>query len=160
VNGFAPGGQPIIAASTTARVALAATRNAAIDRIDGALLRLVAARRRLVHLAAACKRGADVAPRDRLREEAVHQRARHLAQRLGVPCDTAEGLSRLLVEEACRQQGLATDVGQGGCATGAASIAAMPFPVPATRRLASLRIALNRGARMARAARDAHRPLA
>jgi chorismate mutase len=159
VNGFAPGGQPIIAASTTARVALAATRNA-IDRIDGTLLRLVAARRRLVHLAAACKRGADVAPRDRLREEAVHQRARHLAQRLGVPCDTAEGLSRLLVEEACRQQGLATDVGQGGCATGAASIAAMPFPVPATRRLASLRIALNRGARMARAARDAHRSVA
>jgi hypothetical protein len=142
VNGFAPGGQPIIAASTTARVALAATRNAAIDRIDGALLRLVASRRRLVHLVAACKRGAGVAPR------------------LGVPCDTAEGLSRLLVEEACRQQGLATDVGQGGCATGAASIAAMPFPVPATRRLASLRIALNRGARMARAARDAHRSVA
>ena len=141
MNGFAPGGQPIIAASTTARVALAATRNA-IDRIDGALLRLVASRRRLVHLVAACKRGAGV------------------ASRLGVPCDTAEGLSRLLVEEACRQQGLATDVGQGGCATGAASIAAMPFPVPATRRLASLRIALNRGARMARAARDAHRSLA
>jgi predicted lipid carrier protein YhbT/chorismate mutase len=124
---------PRAAPMPPARLALAATRRA-IDGVDGALLRLVAARRRLVRLAAACKRGAGVAPRDLAREDAVRRHAHALAHALGVPDATARDLLQLLIEDACRQQGLATDVGQGGSARADASIAAMPLSTLATAR--------------------------
>jgi predicted lipid carrier protein YhbT/chorismate mutase len=84
----------------------------AIDQVDDALLLLVAARRRIVRVLAPMKRRAENV-RDPVRETQVHARAQRLALRLDVPHATARQLVDILIRDACRQQGLATDLDQG-----------------------------------------------
>ena len=80
-----------------------------IDGIDDALLALLAARRRLVALAAQVKRDAGQPPRDGGREHEVYRRARRLARRLGVPAASSDRLVAVLIADACGQQGVAVD---------------------------------------------------
>lgn len=98
--------------SIVQRAALGTVRRA-IDRVDDALVVLLAARRRLVAEARPLKRAAGVPPRDPRREHEVRARAQRLARRLGVPEASAGSLLDLLIADACRQQGLAPDVDQG-----------------------------------------------
>ena len=86
---------------------------AVIDRVDDGLIVLLAARRRLVRAVAALKPRAGVPPRDLARERQVRARTQSLARRLDLPADTAAGLLDLAIVDACRQQGLAIDPGQG-----------------------------------------------
>jgi predicted lipid carrier protein YhbT/chorismate mutase len=104
------------------RLALAGVRDV-IDRVDDGLLLLVAARRRLVRVVVPLKRGAGVPPRDPPREREVRLRAQRLAQRLDVPDATAEQLLDVLIGDACRQQGLPTDLDQGAAGTGTGMMA-------------------------------------
>jgi len=85
----------------------------AIDRVDDGLIVLLAARRRLVRAVAALKPRAGVPPRDLVRERQVRTRTQSLAHRLDLPADTAAGLLDLAIVDACRQQGMAIDLGQG-----------------------------------------------
>jgi O2-independent ubiquinone biosynthesis accessory factor UbiT len=110
------------------RFALARAR-AVIDGIDDGLLVLLAARRRLVRAVATLKPRAGVPPRDLLREQRIRERARGLAARLDLPPSTAQGLLDLAIGDACRQQGLAFDLGQGA-ATGDAPIIPFTMPTP------------------------------
>lgn len=91
---------------------------AAIDAVDDGLLVLLATRRRLVHAVAWLKPRAGVPVRDPAREQAVRRRAQALALRLGVPPSTAVRLLDLAIADACAQQGMPVDLGQGepGCA--------------------------------------------
>ncbi len=135
------------------RFALARTR-AAIDAVDDGLLLLLAARRRLVRAVAWLKPRAGVAGRDPQRERAVHARAQRLAHRLDVPADTAARLLDLVIDDACAQQRLASDAGQGGQGGTPVMLAGMsPMPdatradpmlrlLPPPRRLAPLLRAL------------------
>jgi predicted lipid carrier protein YhbT/chorismate mutase len=84
-----------------------------IDRVDDGLIVLLAARRRLVRVVAALKPRAGVPPRDPARERKVRMRTQSLAHRLDLPADTAAGLLDLAIVDACRQQGMAIDLGQG-----------------------------------------------
>jgi predicted lipid carrier protein YhbT/chorismate mutase len=104
------------------RLALAGVRDV-IDRVDDGLLLLVAARRRLVRVVVPLKRGAGVPPRDPPREREMRLRAQRLAQRLDVPDATAEQLLDVLIGDACRQQGLPTDLDQGAAGTGTGMMA-------------------------------------
>lgn len=90
------------------RFALSTVRGL-IDGADDALLALIAARRGLVSLAAGIKRESGHAPRDPAREQHVRRRARRLGALLGLPAATSERLIALLIQDACRQQGLADD---------------------------------------------------
>ncbi len=93
------------------RFALARAR-ALIDGVDDGLLLLLAVRRRLVRGVARLKPRAGLPPRDLLREQRVRERARGLAAWLDLPPSTAQGLLDLAIGDACRQQGLAFDLGQ------------------------------------------------
>lgn len=84
-----------------------------IDRIDDAMLLLLAGRARLVGHAERCKTDAGLPLRDRLRERQVQERAQALAGRLGLPASTARRAMRLAIEDACRVQGLEPDLDQG-----------------------------------------------
>lgn len=92
-----------------------------IDGIDDALLVLLAGRRRLVSLIAGLKRNSGQAARDPAREREVHLRAHRLGSRLGLPPDSSDRLMAVLIQDACRQQGLErstddciwADLGQG-----------------------------------------------
>jgi len=95
------------------RLALTHVRGA-IDRVDDGLIVLLAARRRLVRAVAALKPRAGVPPRDLARERQVRTRAQSLARRLDLPADTAASLLDLAIVDACRQQGMAIDLDQGG----------------------------------------------
>lgn len=95
------------------RFALARTRGA-IDAVDDGLLLLLAARRCLVHLVARLKPRAGLVARDPARESAVRQRGQRLARRLDLPVGTAAQLLDLVIADACAQQGLPDDAGQGG----------------------------------------------
>ncbi|MGV8940983.1 MAG: ubiquinone anaerobic biosynthesis accessory factor UbiT [Lysobacter sp.] len=85
----------------------------AIDRVDDAMLLLLAGRGRLARHAARIKQHAGVPGRDAHREAWVHARAQALASRIGLPAATAQAMTRLTIDHACRQQGLATDLDQG-----------------------------------------------
>ena len=107
-----------------ARVALDSVRHA-IDHVDDVLLLMIATRRQLVHALQPLKHAAGIPARDLRREQQVRQRAQRLAQRLGVPESTTADLLKLLIGDACRQQGLATDVDQGVAPHGHGMIAPM-----------------------------------
>ncbi len=77
-----------------------------IDHVDRSLLLLVAARRALVARAAAIKRQAGVPLRDDAREARVQAQARRWARRLGIAEPTAQALAALLIDDACRLQGI------------------------------------------------------
>jgi predicted lipid carrier protein YhbT/chorismate mutase len=94
------------------RFALIQARGA-IDVIDDGLLVLLAARRRLVRVVARLKSRTGTPARDPVREQAVRQRAKTVASRLGVPPSTAMRLLDLAIADACAQQGLPADLDQG-----------------------------------------------
>lgn len=101
----------------------------AIDRIDDVLLLLLAGRIRLVRRAGYCKRSAGLPLRDPAREARMHARAATFAGRIGLPVTTARRAIALAIDDACREQGLAPDLGQGCNATDAGIIApAMSTP--------------------------------
>lgn len=79
---------------------------AMIDQVDDALVLLLALRRRLVQVAAACKRGAGLPLRDPAREVQVRHRARGLARWVALPAPTTRQLCDLLIDDACIQQGV------------------------------------------------------
>ncbi|MGY0558639.1 ubiquinone anaerobic biosynthesis accessory factor UbiT [Lysobacter sp. A421] len=85
----------------------------AIDGIDDAMLVLLAGRGRLACHAARIKRRAGVPGRDAGREARVHARAQWLAPRIGLPAATAQAMTSVAINHACRQQGLAADLDQG-----------------------------------------------
>jgi predicted lipid carrier protein YhbT/chorismate mutase len=129
----------------------------AIDGVDDGLVLLLAARTRLARLAGRIKAGAGVAGRDDARERRVRRRAEALAAALGVAPDTASGVLALAIGDACRAQGLRSDLDQGAAADAGRMIAATmqthtdsaPAPahpllrlVPPPRRLAPLLRAL------------------
>lgn len=118
---------------------------AAIDRLDDGLVLLLAGRRRLAAAAAAFKRDAGLPLRDPAREVEVRQRAQGLGRRLALPVHLVERVLDLAIADACRVQGLETDLDQGatgplpGILSESASTAApprlaMPLPSPASRR--------------------------
>ena len=113
------------------RVALGTVRTA-IDHVDDALVLLLALRRRLVGAVQPLKHAAGVPARDPGRERAVRRRAQRLAHRLGVPDATATSLLELLIADACRQQGLATDLDQGAATAAYAMIPRMTMIAPAS----------------------------
>lgn len=84
-------------------LALAGTRKA-IDRVDDAMLRLFGGRQRLAGLAGRIKRRAGLSQQDVVREQAVQRRAHCMANRIGLPRDSAERLIQLLIAEAHLQQ--------------------------------------------------------
>src|SRR5512142_1890011 len=84
-----------------------------IDRIDDALLVLLAARRHVVSVIVPIKQHSGMPARDPDREMQVRRRAQRLARRLRVPDVTAQQLAEILIHDAWRQQGLASDLGQG-----------------------------------------------
>lgn len=85
----------------------------AIDGVDDGLVLLLAARTRLARLAGRLKAGAGVPGRDEAREQRVRRRAETLAGVLGVAPDTASGVLALAIGDACRAQGLQSDLDQG-----------------------------------------------
>ena len=78
---------------------------ALIDGVDDGFVLLFASRRRLVQLAAGCKRVNEKDPRDPAREHQVRARALRLGERLGLPAASSERLMALLIADALRQQG-------------------------------------------------------
>lgn len=121
---------------------LGRVRNA-IDRIDDVLIVSLACRSRLARVAAGLKRDAGVAPRDRRREQQVRSRATEVAARLGMSTNTAYRLIELAITDACRAQGIETDLDQGAT-PGADGIIAGTMPTsnapitPASHRLLRL----------------------
>lgn len=95
-----------------ARLALGGAR-VGIDRVDDAMIVLLAARRRLVATIGPAKRAADAPVRDAGREQQVHERARHLAARLRVPPASADSLIDTLITDACLQQATHPDARSG-----------------------------------------------
>lgn len=95
----------------------------AIDGIDDGLVLLLAARSRLARVAGRLKAHAGVRGRDGMREQRVRDRAATLASVLGLPPEVATGVIGLAIGEACREQGLATDLDQGGGGGGGRMIA-------------------------------------
>ncbi len=123
------------------RVLLARLRGG-IDRVDDGLIVLLAARRRLVRAVAALKPRAGVPPRDLPREQQVRRRTQALARRLDLPAFTAERLLDLAIVDACRQQGMAIDLDQGGPTPAPAMMAtimpSLSVPQPIAPRLLRL----------------------
>ena len=103
--------------------ALARLRGA-IDGIDDVLLLLLAGRTRLVRRAERCKRAAGLPLRDPAREVRMQARAQALAARIGLPAATARRVIGLAIEDACREQGIESDLDQGGDVAGSGIIAA------------------------------------
>lgn len=96
----------------------------AIDGVDDGLVLLLAARTRLARLAGHLKAGAGMTGRDDARERRVRRRAETLAAALGVAPDTANGVLALAIGDACRAQGLPSDLDQGAAADSGCMIAA------------------------------------
>lgn len=97
----------------------------AIDRIDAGMIWLFAARTRLVRMAAISKRSAGFPLRDASREAEVQARAQRLAARFGASAASTQRLICVVIEDACQQQGMASDLYQ--CA---APIEVPSMPVP------------------------------
>ena len=95
------------------RAALAHVRHA-IDRVDDALLLLLAARLHLARRAGRYKRRAGLPLRDPAREVRVQARVESFALRIGLPESTARHVSAFAIDAACRAQGFASDLDQGG----------------------------------------------
>jgi len=93
------------AATGVRRMPLHGTR-AMIDQVDDALVLLLALRRRLAQVAAACKRHAGLPARDPEREAQVRGRAGGLARRVALPAPTTRQLCDLLIDDACAVQGV------------------------------------------------------
>lgn len=96
---------PPTAAMRMNRIPLHGAR-AVIDQVDDALVLLLALRRRMVRVAAACKRETGLPMRDREREARVRERTRGLARWVELPAPTARQLCDLLIEDACSLQGV------------------------------------------------------
>ncbi len=96
----------------TDRAALAHVRHA-IDRIDDAMLLLLATRLHLARRAGRCKRRAGLPLRDPVREARVQARVEAFALRIGLPEATARRASAFAIDAACRAQGFASDLDQG-----------------------------------------------
>lgn len=86
---------------------------AAIDRVDDGLVLLLAGRRRLAAAAAHFKHEAGLPLRDPVRELQVRRRALALADRLRLPTILIGRVLDLTIADACRVQGLQTDLDQG-----------------------------------------------
>lgn len=86
-----------------ARAALAGVRHG-IDRIDGAMLSLLAARRRLARIAGSSKRQLCRPVFDDRREAQVQARARRLGEHLHLRRETVEALMSLLINDARHDQ--------------------------------------------------------
>ncbi|MGY0620111.1 ubiquinone anaerobic biosynthesis accessory factor UbiT [Lysobacter sp. A378] len=84
-----------------------------IDGVDATMLVLLAGRGRLARRVARIKQNAGIPGRDPDREARVHARAQWLALRIGLPATTAQAMTCVAIDHACRQQGLVTDLGQG-----------------------------------------------
>ncbi len=99
-------GMPLNRIGSTPRMARLALHGAriGIDRVDDAMIVLLAARRRFVSAMGPFKRAADLPMRDAAREDAVHERARRVAGRLRVPTASADSLIGALIADACVQQ--------------------------------------------------------
>lgn len=125
----------------------------AIDGVDDGLVLLLAARARLARLAGRLKAHAGVQGRDDAREQRVRRRAETLAVTLGLAPETAGDVLALAIGDACRAQGLQSDLDQGAAMDSGRMIAATmhthtdsaPAPahsllrlVPPPRRLAPL----------------------
>ena len=89
----------------------------AIDGVDDGLVVLLAARARLAQLAGRLKAQAGISGRDSQRELRVRQRAETLGGALGLSPGVASGVLGVAIGEACRAQGLETDLDQGGQTT-------------------------------------------
>lgn len=96
----------------TDRATLAHVRRA-IDRVDDALLLLLAARLHLARSAGRCKRRAGLPLRDPAREARVQARTKSFALRIGLPEATARRASEFAIDAASRAQGFASDLDQG-----------------------------------------------
>ncbi len=94
------------------RLALNRARDV-IDGIDDGMLVLLAARRQVVRTVAVLKPRVGVSVRDSVRERQIHERALGLANRLNLPASTAKQMLDVVIADACRQQGLPVDLGQG-----------------------------------------------
>jgi O2-independent ubiquinone biosynthesis accessory factor UbiT len=79
-----------------------------IDRLDDAMLVLLAGRRQLVGHAARVKRAAGIPLRDPQREGRVRRRALRLSRLLALPAASVDAMSSLLIADACQLQGLST----------------------------------------------------
>ena len=102
-----------------------------IDGLDDALLLILAGRRRLVAIAAEVKQRNGLPVRDPDRESRILDRGQGLARRLGLPSELAHGQLTLVIADACRQQGLAPDPGQGATPAAAGSlVSTMTVPDP------------------------------
>lgn len=101
-----------------------------IDGLDDALLLLLAGRRRLVTAVAAVKQRQGLPARDPGRESRIFARGQRLARRLGLPAELAHGQLALVIDDGCRQQGLAPDPGQGAAPVGTGSLLSTMNPSP------------------------------
>lgn len=113
----------------------------AVDALDDGLLMVAALRGRLAAEAGRIKRRHALPLRNPERESAVQRRARRLARRLPLSESAADALMRVLIDEACRRQGLGGERGRSGTAdpdqgkpgAGQRTLAALrqpPAPVP------------------------------
>lgn len=87
-----------------------------IDAVDDAAIALLAARRRLVQVAARLKREGGLPALDPQREREVGRRALRLGRRLGLPSTSSQRVVAALIEDARTQQGLANK--EGGASDG------------------------------------------
>ena len=95
----------------------------AIDGVDDGLVMLLAMRSRLTSLAGRIKHRAGSSGRDRQRELRIRQRAEAFGMALGLTPGVASGVLGVAIGEACRAQGLETDLDQGEQATTGGMIA-------------------------------------
>lgn len=108
----------------------------AIDAIDDGLVLMLAARSRLARVAGRIKATAGATGRDEAREQRVRRRAAALAATVGLEPEVATRVLALAIGAACREQGLATDLDQGGAGGRAGMIVptmqTQPESVPVT----------------------------
>lgn len=95
-----------------------------IDRVDDALLLLLAVRRQLALGARHYKQSARLPIADASREQQVHLRTQRIARHLGISALTARALTELAIADARQSQGLASDLNQGSGSPTRAMIAA------------------------------------
>jgi len=118
-----------------------------IDRIDDALLVLIAMRRHLVDGVSRMKRRLRVQHHDPAREHAVHRRAGNLSARLGLPAPLAHALMDLLIADARTQQGITVTLSTAPPTQGSTAMTTTYTPASPTQpRLRLLRERLGHAA--------------